>query len=745
MPLYADTYAVRLGGPGADRVPKIIGASGQISGDPASFTTADYFQWYGITHHRYWFKPRFSQLNWKGGVTTLDAFLAATEAIRREPLRQGTAEDVSIDWAAFNVDCNDRVRADIEKMQSIGVMPMIVDTGCFTKAPLADWGERFEYWKHWYSNVYFFASRYDITLYQFSNEPHAFISYPAWKSRWLVAADAARKAIADVNRDFKKRLTGGFNGPTEPGPYWDYEYPDPETNFHGWGSVSWADIHTDIRGQENPAIWNYDLYDFHKYSNDGPGYAATIRELRRDIAHAKNAPSPDIPILISEINTSTGGHFKSKNLDNEDLHFGISVAQIMQATAINGRNGLGEEGGIFLFKLGSPTEETTLGNKLSYVSPESPRNYGGITRGGACFQMYARHFRGGKPLLSLTETSGAHPKRRSVAVLDEPGHAYYFYSSLMNGTDAEVSLDLSGLEVSPGAPVAVQRVDANNMGQITELLAISSARSVSLSVPNNTAFLVRIPRGTSPGSMTELDPLQDTWLSPSGRAGRGDGPTLEVSLHHTDPSLRRLAFLQFPLTSISAAGRILLKLNGRNAGADPAQREIIHVYGAEGGAWSAGDLTWANAPGVGKCVAAGAALQPATGLGTMIEIEDNYAGLTPGQGLGIHGKFLGQISFASAAFRTNWLDVTEYVRSLQQQGKVDSVTFVAARIVRYNVNQYSNAYYRKGVYDYDSRSVEIASSRNPDPALRPKLCLLMGDPGVGAGERRDGPNADGGR
>jgi hypothetical protein len=199
--------------------------------------------------------------------------------------------------------------------------------------------------------------------------------------------------------------------------------------------------------------------------------------------------------------------------------------------------------------------------------------------------------------------------------------------------------------------------------------------------------------------------------------------TIKVSLHHADPLLRRIGFLKFSLKDINSTTRVLLKLSGRNTGDEANQREIIHVYGVAGSNWKGQNLTWSNSPGIGKYHSSDSLLQTTTGLGSMVEIEDNYAGLTPGQGLGIYGKFLGQISFSSSSFKQNYLDVTDYVRSLPLHGTNDTMTFVLARIVRYNVNQYSSSYYRKGVYDYDTRCVEFGSSENPDTYLRPKLLL----------------------
>ena len=718
----ADTYTVVLQTTNGYRVPRIIGASGSIDSDKG-FSGFDYFEWFGITHHRYWFRLGASTLNPTGGVTNVASFDAATALVRADPWRQGTASNVYIDWNYFHGQFGGDYQ--LQRFGQLGIEPMMINTTFTDQDPLADWGNKFKYWKTWYAFVYYFASQYGVTMFEFRNEPSAGGSYAQWESHWLVCADAMRKAMADVNQNYGKSLALRICGPVTQGPYWDYSLPDPAVDPHGWGSVAWKKIHTDIYGNEDLSIWNFGMYDYHRYRTDGAVNEAEIATLRRNIATASNAPNATIPLLITEYNTSTGGNFTSKNLDTEDLTYGIATAQILQATAILGTNGLGDEGGFFLFKLGDPaTGDTTLGNKTAYASAVGDYNYGGVTRGGACFQMYARHFRGGKPLLGNTVTSGSSSKRRVVAVLDEQRQAYYVYFSNVNGTYTTVSLNLSALDVQTNAPVTVQRVDANNTGQITDYLAVDAAKKITFGAPNNTAVLVWIPKANSAGSVIHQPPANDTYLV-VGEAPTNHGveAIMKVSLHHSLPAERRLGFVQFNLGGLTNGNRHLLRLSGRNIGTDPGEREILHLYGAGGAGWSETNLTWATAPGVGKYYTSTNTMAATTGLGSMVDIEDNYRGtpgLNDGKGLGLHGKFLGPVSFYSADWATNYVDVTDYVKSLISSNQTQA-TFVIARIVRYDVNQYSNSYYAQGVYDSDGRIVEIASKENSNPASRPAL------------------------
>ena len=200
--------------------------------------------------------------------------------------------------------------------------------------------------------------------------------------------------------------------------------------------------------------------------------------------------------------------------------------------------------------------------------------------------------------------------------------------------------------------------------------------------------------------------------------------TMKVSLHHSLPAQRRVGFVEFNLGGLTNGNRFLLKLNGRNAGTNQTAREILHVYGRPGGSWTETNVTWTTAPGVGKYFTSTNAMSTTTGQGSMTDIEDNYGGVIKGTGLGLYGKFLGPSSFFSPDWTTNYLDVTDYVRSLLVSNQ-QSVSFIIPRIVRYDVNQYSNAtYYVKGVYDSDGRLVEIATKENPLPDLRPALVVF---------------------
>ena len=723
----AEKYSIVLKRPNGNRIPKILGASGDL----ALTTGYDYFKWYGITQHRTWFKPSFSSLADNSGVTSAATFDAATEGIRKEPMRQATSADHFIDWAHFYKQ-RDRAKMP-EKMKHLAdrnIESLITNTRFISDTPITnDWEKRFKYWKYWYTMVYYFASQHDVTMYAFRNEPHAHIDYDPWESHWLVCADAMRKAMADVNEDFNKTLKLNICGPNCPGVYWDYKFSHPDDDIHCWGSVSWKKIKYDVHGKyrrKNPM--NYGMYHFHRYG-DAAGAEKILLNARKAIANARNDPSKDIPLVITEYNTNTSGTFNKRKRDTEDLNYGVTMAQILQASAIHGRSGLGDDGGIFVFKLGagqSGTPLVGLGNTLTYTSQHAPSNYGGITRGGACFQMYARHFSGGKPLLPVSVTSGVDVRRRTVAVVDEENGAYYIYGSNCSDTDVSVSIDLRALKVDAGAFVSLQRVDEMNTGQVTDILKLTKSKRLRFDAPNYTAFLVKVPMAGVLSSYRTVPPSDDATKRVLDNGLNGSNPTMAVSTHHSKADRRHVGLLRFRLDGTENTGRAFLKLAGRNSGVDPSKREILHVYAVKNVDWSeAAEMEWADAPGLGKYHIDGEAMGATDGTGDMVDIEDNYAGVTngAGTGLGLWGEFVGATSFHSSKFVSNFLEVTDYLKSISDGTPVD-VTFVVVRIVRYNVNEYANGeYYTPGDYHYDGRMVQIATKEHADKSLRPKLVI----------------------
>lgn len=729
----AETFSLVMQPPNGEKIPKIMGANANV----VPSTGYDYMVWFGMTHHRTWFKPKLASRPDNSSVTTAEAFDAATKAIRRDPGRQGTPADFYIDWEHYERQVD---RSAMRYLQDLGIQSMISNERFVNISgediPISgDWPNTFRYWKSWYWMVYSMASNFDVTLYQFRNEPSSRDGdYDTWESHWLVAADAMRKAMADVNRDFGKNLPVYVVGHTGQGPYWDYSLSDPLENPRGWGSVSWKKVKVDVFGTydvSNP--WNYGMYDYHRYTASGAKMAGEISQTRHHIANARNDPHPDIPIVLTEINTHTAKGFRNSGKDTDDLDHGIANAQIYQATAEH----LGDEGGFFVFKLGAAytwVDPPFAGNfnNYTYSSRGKPHNNGGVTRGGAALQLYTRNFRGGKKVVPFDVTAGAHEERRVVAAMDEELGEIHIYGSNVTGVDDTVHLDLSQLDVLAGAPVTLQRVDVHHMGQITECVTLDSSKSLSFSAPHNTAYLVTVATGTDVnGVATEIPPSDDTYQSVGTPAFHGDEPTMKVSLHHADAAKRRAALLRFQVTAEQRAHRVLLKLSGKNSGVDPTRREILHVYAVPTETdWSEEvSIAWTSLPGLGKYHINGSLTGSADGSGAMVDIEDTYAGVTDGAGtgLGVHGTFLGSISFHSPAYETAGLDVTDYLNAVGKEGATVDVTFLVVRIVRYNVNEYDGPQYDPGVFHYDDRVVEIASDEHADPALRPKLVCWGAD------------------
>ena len=729
-----------LKGPNGHRIPRIMGASG----DTAMLTGFDYMNWWGVTQHRSWFKPKFSSLSDNSSIKSAEAFAEASEVIRKNPLKQATSSNYFIDWEHFHKQiAKNRIPEHMKYLADRDIEVMLVSSRDISKTPITDdWETIFRYWKYWYAIVYYYASEHNVTMYQYRNEPHHWINYDVWESHWLVHADATRKAIADVNAKFGKNFKPNLCGPVCAGVYWDYSIKGPYVKGkagsrpHNWGSLSWEKVKYDVYGKyavSNP--WNYDSYDYHRYG-DPKGAEKIMLRTRRDLDTAKNDLYAGIPLVISEYNTNTGGTFTNKKLDTEDLFFGINMAHILQVSGVHGPDGLGKDGGIFIFKLGARTDsalEAGIGNKLAYVSRQKPHNHGGITRGGACFQLYAKHFRGGKPLIPITVASEAHDERRAIAAVDEEAGMYYVYGANSSGKGVPISMDFSALDVKKGSIVSLHKVDEKNTGQVTDILKLDAWKKISFDAPDHTAYLIKVPMAKAVSSLKQIVPLADTTqkvIKPnSSSSSLGASPTMKVSNHHSVASQRSVGLLRFKVDAVSDLNQVLLKMVGRNTGRDQSEREILHVYAVTDENWKEGSsLTWKDAPGVGKYHVDEKTMASTDGTGKMIDIEDNHSGFSSGagKGLGIYGEFVGAVSFHSSEYEDNYLDVTDYLKSVAKEKANVDVTFVIARAVRYNVNEFSNVYYNVGDYHYDGRVVEIATKENPNKSLRPALNVSVG-------------------
>jgi hypothetical protein len=299
-----NTWTMTAQAPSQILVPAVLGASGTIN-SPLGASGFDYFSWFGITHNRYWFDATFSPLNPTGGVTDESGFQAGITAIRANPQRQGTSTDVYIDWANLYQQFDVNQQLIFAKFQAANIIPLMINTTLTSDNPLTNWGDKFMYWKLWYAYVFYFASTYDVTMYEFANEPVAVDSFTKWESHWLVCANAMRSAITDVNKYFSKSLRLFICGPTCPGAWWDETLPDPAANPHGWGSVSWNDVQTTYDGNFDPAIWNYGMYDYHSYEASPTTQQSIITSLRKDIVEC---PVFSEPVSMRETLSQGAGY-----------------------------------------------------------------------------------------------------------------------------------------------------------------------------------------------------------------------------------------------------------------------------------------------------------------------------------------------------------------------------------------------------------------------------------------------------
>jgi hypothetical protein len=99
--------------------------------------------------------------------------------------------------------------------------------------------------------------------------------------------------------------------------------------------------------------------------------------------------------------------------------------------------------------------------------------------GAEALRLVADKVAGGKPLYSFTSTQASKlPDTKAIAVKDTAFNTYYINAVNTGANDARVALGMAAWGVKSGWPVIVERVNAVNYGEVTEILAANSTGGV---------------------------------------------------------------------------------------------------------------------------------------------------------------------------------------------------------------------------------------------------------------------------
>lgn len=272
-------------------------------------------------------------------------------------------------------------------------------------------------------------------------------------------------------------------------------------------------------------------------------------------------------------------------------------------------------------------------------------NVSGIQRTGEVVRLFAKGFRGSRPLYETT-TSVNDSGLDACTAYDEKTGNYYIWLVQRGPFEYRLQLDLSALNIAAAVPVTAEAVNAEKYGEASLLGPLAANKKIDVVLPPQTVMLLTIPKQAQ--AARQLKAVATAGIS----MGTNTSGQLQVELNAATPANNRVTYLRFDLAgqNIPRAGRVLLRVNGRNS--DGGRPFRFHVYGIPNTRWNAASLNWQNAP-----------------------LLDGKEALI--KEVGRKAFVAGELAFTGTA-ADHWLDVTELVK----KHAASDITFVLVRETR---------------------------------------------------------------
>lgn len=468
-----------------------------------------------------------------------------------------------------------------------------------------DWGNNFKNWLMTYMATYYLAKHYDVEIHQYGNEPDSLLaqfSDEIIALKLQLVSDAVHCAIDDVNQRFNKTLKAQYSAPVL-----------ASSPLGRAARVMMRSLRTDYRGKS----MDRDLVQYfnrHRYNNRPRQNVEEIDATNRMMLE-ESATGKALPQIFTELNYSTGGNWSRPqiNVTSDSPAVFCSLASIwgqMMATQ--------KVQGIFLFKLYAPSNQWSNtvcyefvkesdSQKARYAGKGDKADVGYSTKNAEILRMFSEGFSNDRPLLK-TGIECADMHFQAYTSFDPLNETYHLWTVQANDTsNYEVELDLTKLDVSPGARVVIREVSDGAFGEVIFQGPLPASRKLRLLQPKESAWLVSMPKdaGSAP---KDYAPIADTTVRQGSFVGSnyGDKPTLRVQ-RHSQPDNNHVSFIKFRIDDIPKDGihKALLRVHGKRLSEyDFDDSFVFRVYGMIEDDWKELEMSAENAPGICKTVSA---------------------------------------------------------------------------------------------------------------------------------------------
>lgn len=704
------------------QTPEIVGYN--VAHFMPGSNTESWWQYAGVNGARLWSSPGAVEPNddngvWGDGVVDEASFLAQRANLRSDPLNTSL-----INWPVFESNFATRATSGnilllnhaLGRLRANDISVLATIHRSAGSYPFAAQGtqagyqDRWEHWQHFYAQAFHMARHFDVQRYQMYNEPNhssnANLSQAEYLERLQLASDAVTSAIADVNQIFGKSLSTQLHAPVNSGGNKVLANPggDPRDDMTGWGELVIDNRHTDLFGSADSNNDIFQTYTYHFYNQTGPSAGDTLADVKADVDVASGGE--DFRFAISEFNVHTAGTFAGLT---ETLDSPSKIARFGSIFA-NLANNQPDE--LYVFKFGQTDNQaggTIKKNGTHYVGNDnSPYDTGGATKGAGVVRLFAKGFKGSRPLLAMPSPtgSGADDLRLSAAHDTDAGRYYLFSTNVAGNNPVTLDLDLNAWDIKPGTQVVVEEVSGNRHGEVTHMVTVPASRIVSLDQPARSTWLVSIP-DSGPREEVIFSATDDAMVKSGSNVNTnyGGSQNLQVKSDPANPNARNVSFMKFDLgtTETNSIDQAILRVTGE----DPLSPHgvIAHVYAVLDDSWDEDSITWNTAPNLGNSI------------GTVHGIEDNFV-----EGIGSTAKFVGHLT-SSPTESLLQLDITDFVKDHGDQ----LISLLVTREVRWDGENVDDAV----------GSLQIASKERVG-GTGPQLLLLLDIPPLPGDFNEDG-------
>lgn len=550
------------------------------------------------------------------GVGSLSTFMDRRKSLRANPTSTTNSppntpaylKQPFINWKSLNKrfetaksEGNNRFRVNdtFSRLRSLHVDILVQITANSSDFPISsptDWPGLWELWQHFYSQAYYLGRHYDVECYSMFNEPNhkaaAGITPADWLLRLRFASDAIQSAIADVNRDYHKKLIAQVHAPTTAGAI--------DSAFNDWGRPAIEGRHLRIDGTDDPAWSNFQVYSYQYYGMNPEKMGSQAFTLKNKV----RSLMPKLPpFAITEFNIRTGANFDKipDTLDQPDCAAALAADCIALTDA-------GIEN-LYLFKFGMTatgggySDYPVQKNGIHYVDNHKDaeaNSYGGITLVGESWRLFNRMAGGSRDRLKVTADA---PKANLafIATHDKTDDSTYLYITNQEDQEIPIKINADALNLTIDTEIAISEVSARCYGTIRHLFKSDHGTLTppNATMPAQSVWLVHIPHTSRTTNSSETLTLQadaNTELR-DGQFRKSPGPTgttIRVSNGTISPDARRIAVIGFDLSSLDRSGIDSAVLSLAATSSKPGSPAQAHAYAITDNDWHESSLCWAD-------------------------------------------------------------------------------------------------------------------------------------------------------